>query len=164
MHLKAHAMRFGKRLQQHVKESKRQCKEARKLRFSKAEDKHKRNLYSALSTSQSQPLLAARRSAEGPKGEPPGSIATDPKEVDDIAVDAGTRVYNGNTPDVMRLVHNFLDKYRKYIPKPPDTKHNVQDLDGPSLQYATRIAPNTSQGLGNVYRQDLKLLNLTAKW
>ncbi len=45
---------------------------------------------------------------------------------------------------------------------PPDTKQDIPDLDGPSLQYATRIAPNTSQGLHNVYRQDLKLLNLTA--
>ena len=54
------------------------------------------------------PLTALRRPKQGAKGQPKGSIATAPKEVDNIIRDVYGKIYRGNTEDPEKTTADYL--------------------------------------------------------
>ena len=48
---------------------------------------------------QGKPLIALRRKAKGPMGQPKGSVTTKPDEVDSIIRAAYGKIYDGNTKE-----------------------------------------------------------------
>ena len=55
------------------------------------------------------------RTTLGPQGQPPGTITTNPDEVDAIVIATLQQVCNGNAEDHSSLVTNFIDKHREDI-------------------------------------------------
>ena len=56
------------------------------------------------------PLTALRRPKQGEKGQPKGTIATAPREVDKIIREAYGRIYKGNTEDPEKTTAEYLKK------------------------------------------------------
>ena len=48
---------------------------------------------------QSKPLIALKRKVKGPRGQPPNSVTTDPKQIDAIIRAAYGKICNGNVTD-----------------------------------------------------------------
>ena len=63
------------------------------------------------------PLLAVKRPTPGPQGQPAGSLATSPTEVDEIVRTKWAEIYRGNVEDPDHLVDQFLNKYADYLPR-----------------------------------------------
>ena len=53
-------------------------------------------------------LTALRRIVKGPRGQPKGSVTTDPEEVDAIIRAAYGKIYDGNVKDQEKLRENIL--------------------------------------------------------
>ena len=62
----------------------------------------------ALNPVAASPLLFAKRDRIGPKGEPIGSIATHPREIDQIATRSWTNIYDGNFDDLEKQADIFM--------------------------------------------------------
>jgi hypothetical protein len=60
-------------------------------------------------------LIALRRTTRGPRGQPKGSITTDPEELDRIIRDAYGKIYDGNVEDQEGLKKAYMDKYEQYF-------------------------------------------------
>ena len=60
-----------------------------------------------------QPLVALLRPEPGPNGEPKGSIATEPSEVDLIARTKWGRITRGNLKNEAANVRKFMQRYDK---------------------------------------------------
>ena len=60
------------------------------------------------------PLPALRRNARGPRGQPPGAITTDPKEVDELLRETNGKIYAGNVKDgkVNKMVDGYMEAIR----------------------------------------------------
>ena len=61
------------------------------------------------------PLTALRRKRTGPKGQPKGSIATAPGEVDEILRESLDKIYKGNTNNPEEKADEYMKKYTRYI-------------------------------------------------
>ncbi len=58
---------------------------------------------------QGKPLIALRRKEKGPRGQPKGSITTDPDEVDEIIRKAYGKIYDGNTKEPEKLRDAYME-------------------------------------------------------
>ena len=65
------------------------------------------------------PLGALRRKVRGPRGQPPGTITTDLKEVYEMIKKTYGAIHAGNAKEgnVKKMVDDNMEKYRKYIYK-----------------------------------------------
>ena len=81
---------------------------------------------------QGKPLIALRRKRKGPRGQPKGSIRTDPDEVDQIIRDAYGKIYEGNSKDQTKLMQDYFEEYEKYIYTAPEVQ--AEPLTGKDLQ------------------------------
>ncbi len=73
-------------------------------------------------------MAARRRKAKGPRGQAPGTITTDPNEVDAIIREAYGKIYAGNVKkmDVHKLIDDYMYNYKKYISK--TTEMDLEDI------------------------------------
>ena len=78
-------------------------------------DKYHKKAFKSISGPGSPPLLFVERPDVGPQGQPKGSIATDPREVDSIFTRAWQAIYKGNVSNPMEHAGKFLDKYSKWL-------------------------------------------------
>ena len=58
-----------------------------------------------------KPLMYVQRTEPGPNGQKPGTVATEPKEVDKIVRKAWSKVYDGSIGDQDRQAISYLAKY-----------------------------------------------------
>ena len=58
----------------------------------------------------------------GPRGQPKGSITTDPDEVDRIVRTAYGKIYEGNTKEPDKLKKEYFQNYKKYIFTTPEAQ------------------------------------------
>ena len=65
------------------------------------------------------PLAALRRNARGARGQPPGAITTDPKEVDEIIRETYGGIFAGNVKEgkMKKMVGDYMGKYKNHIYK-----------------------------------------------
>ena len=138
-------------------------------------DTHLKAAFSRLKPPQASPLIFATRTSPGPQAQPAGTIATHPQEVDDIAIQAGEKIYDGNVGCTQSLLSNFFRKYRSYIPSLADhLPYVTTNTKGPNKHYATsnitgeqlyevlkRMHPS-AQGLDHIFTADLRMLNSSA--
>ena len=54
------------------------------------------------------PMIAARRRRKGPRGQPKGSITTDPNEVDAVCRELYGAIYKGNTADPELAAERYI--------------------------------------------------------
>ena len=78
-------------------------------------NKGAKNISSALNQTAASPILYAKRDRIGPKGEGINSIATNPREVDQIARRAWKAIYDGNFENLDINAEIFMKKYDKHI-------------------------------------------------
>ena len=173
LRLQRHAQSFGKAFEDKKQDWKKLQKtiHGEKLKA----DKHLKGAFSRLRPPQASPLLFATRPCTGPNGQPPGTIATHPDEVDNIAIQAGKSIYDGNVRNVSALVTSFLSKYGRFIPtlsaalpfttngSHPNHRHfAINRITGQQLSEVLKQVKPSAQGLDHIFAQDLKLLNTVA--
>ena len=59
-----------------------------------------------------KPLVALRRKTKGPRGQPKGSVTTDPDEVDGIIREAYGKIYDGDVKDQEKLKEEYFEEYK----------------------------------------------------
>ena len=57
-------------------------------------------------------LIALRRTARGPRGQPKGSITIDPEELDSTIREAYCTIYDRNAKDQEGLKAAYMEKYK----------------------------------------------------
>ena len=61
------------------------------------------------------PIVAVTRPKKGKQGQPKGSVATSPKEIDAIIREEYGKIYKGNVEDHAKLVSDYKEKYKEHI-------------------------------------------------
>ena len=80
-----------------------------------ADDPHHRNAYRAVGCKLTAPIVFLQRIIVGTLGEPIGSFATLPDEIDSIARAAWGKIYKGVASNVEQLVDSFITKYGQFM-------------------------------------------------
>ena len=114
----------------------------------------------ALNPPSASPLLYARRDKLGFKGEAVGTIATDPREVDDIATRQWSNIYNGNFENLEQQAEIFMEKYDPFIKK--QEAYPGQKITGEQVEAAAKKARASAAGLDNWEPAELAMLNSQA--
>lgn len=105
----------------------------------------------------SPPLIAVARLERGPQGQAIGTIATSPKEVDDIGRNAYGQFYNVNCSDQHALADKYGRDYGQYISKMPEAV--VEHITGAGVKATCNEATHTAAGMGQWAPEDLKELS-----
>lgn len=74
----------------------------------------------AIDTRFAKPLAHVKRTEQGPNGEPSGTYATKPKEIDFIIRKAWGKQIKGNLDNPHKAAAKFIEMYAQYIPKSPE--------------------------------------------
>ena len=66
------------------------------------------------------PLAALKRKKKGPRGQAPGTITTDPEEVDEIIREAYGKIYAGNVQEkkVDKMVDDYMENTKSSFSRP----------------------------------------------
>lgn len=122
-------------------------------------------LTKALVETGTDPLAALKRPTEGPNGEPAGSWATNPAELDDLLKKAWCPIYQGNVPSGRDDYHirHFHETYHTYIFTAPE--HQINELSWEDLQQSCTQASKSASGLDDWAPADFSLLSdLAFQW
>lgn len=92
-----------------------------------------------------QPLTCLRRTTQGPDGEAIGSYTMNPKELDQMVIDAWAEIYKGNAEDHDQLVQDFLIQYDKFLPK--HEAFTLEAIDPMRLKQVCQHANKSVPGL-----------------
>ena len=106
----------------------------------------------------SKPLIAARRKQVGPKGQPIGTIATSPKEVDEIVKESWSQIYRGNEEDHEAAAKKFLEEYKEFLYKQTE-EENIGMVTGAEIKEACQDAAETAAGLDIWSPSDFRMLS-----
>ena len=104
-----------------------------------------------------RPLTAVVRDIEVPKGQPKGSVACDPQEVDAITRRAWGIATKGNQCNKNQLIHKFFKTYAEHIFVRKEVE--MQPLTGTELKKTCCDASNSVAGLDHFAPKDLTLLS-----
>lgn len=94
---------------------------------------------------QVQPLTYVKRSSPGPQGQPAGTYATAPREVDSIVRGVWDRIFQRNVEDEEELIRNFEAQYHAHIYRGPSA--NVDPITPKQLQRNITNANDTASGM-----------------
>ena len=85
----------------------------RKAKLYEEKSKGQWNLVKDMGGKTSPPLTAARRKEKGPQGQAPGTVATEPNEVDGIVIKIYNAIYKGNVKDQVKNAKEYIAKCEK---------------------------------------------------
>ena len=92
-----------------------------------------------------QPITYLQRDQAGKKGQAPGTITTDPEEIDGIVRRAWRKIYAGTKDDAHKAAAQFVAKYAKYIYKGPE--EILPRITGEDVRKACKAASKTAGGM-----------------
>ena len=116
---------YNKRAQEALRGIKADDKQARVDDFNK--DPYHRKAYKFLSPKAAAPITFLRRREAGPNSEPPGTFATDPREIDAILTAAWQNIYNGAEKPLEDTMETFCTKYYHLLYKAPES--TIEPID-----------------------------------
>lgn len=108
------------------------------------------------------PLAALSRTAIGPRGQPPGTTTTNPKEVVGVIREAHGEMYTGSIKEgkVQKIVDDYMENTKKYIYKSKEDE--LEDIMAEDVQEEIRTLTERAGGMGQWTPTDLKLPPITA--
>ena len=108
-------------------------------------------------------MSAARRKERGPEGQAPGTVATEPGEVDSIATKIYNAIFKGNVTDQAAKAKRYMEKYSQYIFKAEEA--SMEALTGKDLQNVVVAGAESACGMDQWTPAELKLLSpLAFEW
>lgn len=116
-----------------------------------------KNISKALNKQAASPLLYAKRDRTGPKGEAIGTIATNPREVDQIGTRAWTTIYDGNFDELAVKASVFMGKYKNQI-YTRKKAFRVEPITAAEVASSCKEAKASVAGLDNWEPAELALL------
>ena len=117
-----------------------------------------KNISSALNQTAASPILYAKRDRIGPKGEGINSIATNPREVDQIARRAWKAIYDGNFENLDINAEIFMKQYDKHI-FTMERPFKVDPITADEVAQACKNAKASVAGLDNWEPAEFAMLN-----
>ena len=138
---------------------KKAIEEKAKEKRSRYEDKARGqwNIAQDLGRTGSPALKAVKRDRKGERGEPKGSIATRPDEIDENVIRAYQTIYDGNVENASEKVKLYMAEYDSYIYKGKQAR--LSKIRGEDLQEVIADAAETASGMDQWAPGDLKLLS-----
>ena len=117
-----------------------------------------------MGSSNANPLIAVTRTKRGPQGQPKGSVATSPKEIDAIIRETYGKIYKGNVADHEQLVREYMKMYdtkgSKYVYH--GKAATMTDLTAEDLRTTARTTKETAAGLDRWTPAEMRMLSLKA--
>ena len=111
----------------------------------------------------SPPLAAASRKERGPEGQAPGTVATEPGEVDSIVTKIYDAIFTGNVADQVTKAKQYMLKYATFIYHAEQAQ--IEDLTGEELRQVAMAGAESASGMDQWAPADLKLLSpLAFQW
>ena len=104
-----------------------------------------------------QPLTHLRRDKAGPRGEPIGTYATQPAEVDGILRRAWRAIFRGNLEDQHKAAAKFLAKYDKYVYRGEEFK--IGPLTMEEVKETCRDSTKSAAGPDGYEPAEMRLLS-----
>jgi hypothetical protein len=142
---------FYKKAEQHRQEQQLLADKKRKG------DKGHKATWRILNNASAPPLYQAKRTKVGPKGQPVGSISTNPMEVDSIVTEILQKVCDGNATDHDKLVNDFAAKYDKEIFTREEFQ--IDDIDYLDFYHYCLGGQDSAGGLDMWTPADMKVLS-----
>ena len=102
------------------------------------------------------PLAALKRKVRGPRGQAPGTITTDPKEVDEIVREAYGKIYAGNVKDVDKMIKKYLKDYKEFIFEGKESE--IEDITAEDIHEEFGSLKESAAGMDQWAPADLTLL------
>ena len=119
-------------------------------------DKSFSKAFQLLRKPQAPPLQFMTRDIEGPMGQPPGSTATNPLEIDSIIRRAYDKIYKGNVKDLKAHAKDFISKYSDSLFRREE--YLIDDMTGEELHMACITGPFTAGSMDGISPRDLSIL------
>ena len=117
-----------------------------------------------MGSSNANPFIAVTRTKRGPQGQPKGSVATSPKEIDAILRETYGKIYKGNVADHERLVQKYLEMFdaegSRFIYH--GKVATMTDLTAEDLRTTARKSRETAAGLDRWTPAEMRMLSLKA--
>lgn len=109
--------------------------------------KRQRDIRNSMRGDAATPLTALRRRVRGPRWQPPGTITTDPKDVDETIRATHGEIYAGNVKEgkVKTMVDDYMEKYKKYIYK--SKEYAMEDITAEDVQEEIRTLKEITGGV-----------------
>ena len=121
-------------------------------------DKSFSRAFQLLRRPQAPPLQFMTRDVAGPMGQPAGTTATNPLEVDSIIRRAYDHIYKGNVTDLKEHAKDFVSKYSYALFKRDE--FDIDDITGDELHMACTTGPFTAGSMDGISPRDLSILPL----
>ena len=110
------------------------------------------------------PLIALKRQEQRQKGQPKGTVATSPAEIDAIIRKTYGKIYAGNVMGQEQKTEEYMDKYSECLHK--EKQANVEDITGEDLETTGRMTGDSAAGmdqwapgaLSMLYKEAYKIL------
>ena len=118
------------------------------------------DLHRHLRKEPAMPLVAVRRKQKGSANQRPGTIATSPKEIDEIIRLEYGKIYKGNNPTndtPQAFVRKYVKRYSDFIFKHKEL--TIHSIIGEDVAAVVRGLKATAGGLDQWGPADLKLLS-----
>ena len=123
-----------------------------------------RHIGRRLDAAPAPPLLFVKRDQYCTDGGLPGTITTDPKQVDGVVARAWNKIYEGNTACAANLVAAFIGKYKPYIYL-QEQEEELQHVTGQDVWDNFQAIVPSAGGMDGWMPMELKLLSkLLCEW
>ena len=142
--LKRTADKYHDEVQKHRKKAAQDMKKT-KAKIHEAKNGGQWAMCKDMGGNSTAPLIALKRQEKGPKGQPKGTVATSPTEIDAIIRKAYGKIYKGNAKDQEKKAEEYMQKYAEYLHK--DKQANIEDITGEDLEYTGRTTADLAAGM-----------------
>lgn len=105
-----------------------------------------KQISSALNPPSTPPMIALRRTRTGPQEQLPGTTATNPKEVDDMAIEHWSNIYDGADSNVTSRSNRFMENYEGFIFHRDEGEYQIGTVCSDKLKAACTEAKHTAAG------------------
>ena len=125
-----------------------------------AQDTYFSRAYRILSDKATAPITFLRRIQVGPKGDAPGTFATNHSELDAILQQAWGGIYHGVAKPLQDVTREYMHKYSNLFFKAEEIP--LDDIDPVRFMEHCLHAKNSASGMDGWEPKDFKLLPLSA--
>ena len=113
-----------------------------------AKDKGQWDLYKQMKEDSANPLIAVRRKAKGPQGQPAGTVATSPTEVDAIIRNVYGDTYKGDSrkgESPEEMAEKYIEEYKEFIFQ--EQEASIEEITGEDVQKVVSAQKETAGGM-----------------
>ena len=105
-------------------------------------------------------LIAAKTQGKGQKGQPDGTVATSPADIDAIIRERCGNTYAGNVGGQQKKTEVYMEKHSEYIFR--QAQANSEDITAEDLETMAKMTADSAAGMDQWAPGDINMLSKVA--